>query len=129
MIFGVIDSKLQLSQTLHKQSPIVKMTKSLNKLDGLPPIQVTALIYIVLQHEDLIKRNGKVTTENVTKKLKTTHQETMKIIDTFRRHGLVRLDRRMSAGPSGHGYDGELFGTLVPSTHCIRIVRNYLKLP
>lgn len=105
------------------------MTKSLNKLDGLPPIQVTALIYIVLQHEDLIKRNGKVTTEDVTKKLKITHKETMKMIDIFRGHGLVRLNQRMSAGLSGHGYDGALFGALVPSSHCIRIVRNYLKLP
>ncbi len=102
-----------------------------NSLDKLPPIQIKAVIEIVLLHQDFKegRRNEVVTTDEISAFLKIDHKETMMVISGLKKLGLLTLRQRMSAGLTGHGYDGALYGELIPSDQCIRLVQNYLKLP
>jgi hypothetical protein len=100
-------------------------------LNKLPPIQIKAVVEIVLLHQDFKdgRRNEVVTTDEISDYLKVDHKETMKAIRGLKKLGLLTVRQRMSGGLTGHGYDGALYGELLPSGHCIRLVRDYLKLP
>lgn len=112
---------------------MVTIPLELRTVAGLDKKESKALVFIVQEWRRLKEKHERaaflslqaVDTNDVTKHLKTKHPETMKILNRFRQQGLVRLETRNSAGPSGNGWDGALFGALTPSQFAIKLVDQY----
>lgn len=55
------------------------------------------------------------TTERCSKHFRIPHDRMLALLNRLERFGLVRKDRRMSAGLSGYGYDGALYSSVLPT--------------
>ena len=114
---------------------MITIPLALRTVAGLDRMETKAIVFIVQEWRLLEVKSKKspyirfppVDTNHVTKHLKVKHPETMKIIARFRRQGWLRLRTRNSAGPTGHGWDGALFGELTPSEQAIKLVVQYLE--
>ena len=106
---------------------------SLRSVAGLDKKETKAIVFIVQEWKRIDEKRKEhsiyppreLTTEDVTKHLKIKHPETIKIINSLREKGLLRLRPRNSAGPSGNGWDGALFGALTPSSQAVSLVVAY----
>lgn len=56
------------------------------------------------------------TTKRCTDHFKWPHEKTMKILSRLEQAGLVVKERRRSAGISGHGWDGQLYSSVMPTS-------------
>jgi len=87
-----------------------------------------ALTFIILECQAFKHGNRQrpVETIEVSNHLKIPHKNSMKIINKLRKYNFVTLRSRMSAGLNGNGYDGSLYGVLVPSQNAVDSVNKYL---
>jgi hypothetical protein len=116
---------------------MVTIPLALRTVAGLDKKETKAIVFIVQEWKRIEEKRKEhsryppreLTTEDVTKHLKTKHPETMKVINRFREQGLLRLRPRNSAGPSGNGWDGALFGALTPSGQAVSLVEAYFAEP
>jgi hypothetical protein len=113
---------------------MVTIPIGLRTVAGLDKKETKALVFIVQEWRRLKEKEEKtpyirlpaLDTDPVTKHLNSKHPETMKILNRFRQQGLIQLRARNSAGPSGNGWDGALFGALTPSEQAKKLVDEYL---
>ena len=116
---------------------MVTIPLALRTVAGLDKKETKALVFIVQEWKKIEQKRTEqsrfpprdLTTDDVTKHLRTKHPETMKVINRFRQQGLLRLRTQNSAGPSGNGWDGALFGALTPSVQAVNLVEAYFAEP
>ena len=114
---------------------MITIPLALRTVAGLDKKETKAIVFIVQKWTLLELKRKKspyisfptVDTNHVTKHLRLKHPDTMKIINRFRQQGLVRLTTRNSAGPTGYGWDGAMFGELTPSEQAVHLVAKYLE--
>jgi len=105
-------------------------------LPGLGITETKVLVYIVkefsrinaLKSDSVASKVQDLATNHVTKHIGKPHSETMKIINRLRSYGHVRLVERQSAGYYGNGYDGQLYGALIPTESAMKLVTQYFSL-
>jgi hypothetical protein len=68
------------------------------------------------------------TTEMFTKHCKCSHRDVLKLLNRLERAGLLRKERRRSAGISGYGYDGSLYSSVLPTTEGRKLIAERLKV-
>jgi len=111
---------------------MVTIPESHRTLPGLGLLETRALVFIVrdfrrreveaLEKSDSRAMKEQLSTLHVRKHLKMSHPETMKVINRLRDFGHLRLRPRNSAGMTGNGYDGAIWGALTPSQTAIELV-------
>lgn len=62
------------------------------------------------------------TTEKCAKHFNSSHKDMLLLLNRLERQGLVRKDRRLSAGLSGNGYDGALHSSVLPTAKARELV-------
>ena len=105
-------------------------------LPGLNIIETKVLVYIVtefsrinvLKGDSVASKVKELATNHVTQHIGKPHSETMRIINRLRSYGHVRLRERQSAGYYGNGYDGQLYGALIPTESAMKLVTQYSRL-
>lgn len=105
-------------------------------LPGLNIIETKVLVFIVneftrinvLKDDPTVSKVKELATNHVTQHIGKPHSETMRIINRLRSYGHVRLRERQSAGYYGNGYDGQLYGALIPTESATKLVAQYLRL-
>ena len=115
---------------------MVTIPHNLLNIPGLDRGETRALTFVVQEWTRLREKQSRfrfarfpsLTTEHVTRHMRLKHTETMKILNGLRRQGLLGLRARNSAGSTGNGYDGALFGELTPSDAAINLVKRHLVL-
>lgn len=66
--------------------------------------------------------NPPPTTKGVTEYLRVSHRDALAIMNRLEMRGLLRKERRLSAGASGHGYDGSLHSAAYPTQRAQKLV-------
>ena len=105
-------------------------------LPGLNIIETKVLVFIVneftrinvLKDDPTVSKVKELATNHVTQHVGKPHSETMRIINRLRSYGHVRLRERQSAGYYGNGYDGQLYGALIPTESAMKLVAQYFRL-
>ena len=105
-------------------------------LPGLNIIETKVLVFIVneftrinvLKDDPTVSKVKELATNHVTQHIGKPHSETMRIINRLRSYGHVRLRERQSAGYYGNGYDGQLYGALIPTESAMKLVTQYFSL-
>ena len=105
-------------------------------LPGLNIIETKVLVFIVneftrmkvLKDDPTVSKVKELATNHVTQHIGKPHSETMRIINRLRSYGHVRLRERQSAGYYGNGYDGQLYGALIPTESAMKLVAQYFSL-
>lgn len=57
-------------------------------------------------------RVDKPTTDRASKAFRIPHNEMLRLLNALEQQGLLRKSRRLSAGPTGNGYDGSLYSEI-----------------
>jgi hypothetical protein len=98
-------------------------------LAGCTPIESRMLRQLVLWADEYLKKKESLsryapppTTEQFTKHFRMTHKDVLAFLNRLERRGLLIKDRRLSAGLSGHGYDGSLHSSVLPTVQCRELV-------
>jgi hypothetical protein len=92
-------------------------------IPGLSKAETRAILFIVQEWRKIESNrtespqrvHASLNTNHVTKHLGTTQVDTMKLLRVLRQQGFLTLRPRKSAGPTGYGWAGSLYGELTPS--------------
>jgi hypothetical protein len=62
------------------------------------------------------------TTDQFTKHFRVLHDDMLACLSRLQRRGLLEKERRRSRGISGHGFDGSLHSSVLPTAKCRQLV-------
>jgi hypothetical protein len=58
------------------------------------------------------------TTDQFSKHFRVLHEDMLDCLSRLERRGLLAKERRRSRGISGHGFDGSLYSSVLPTDKC-----------